>query len=106
MGIGGALWEELPYDEAGQPRAHTFKEYLTPRAPDLPRFRLDHQETPSPFTLLGTKGAGESGVGGALGAIANAVNDALSPLGVKARKLPYSGPNILNLIRRAESANR
>ncbi|GAA4910495.1 xanthine dehydrogenase molybdenum binding subunit apoprotein [Actinomycetospora succinea] len=98
QGIGGALWEEVPYDEDGAPAAETFKHYLTPRAPDLPSFRLEHQHTPSPFTLLGTKGAGESGVGGAMAALLNAVNDGLRPLGVHAHRVPLTPPVVLDAI--------
>ena len=100
QGIGGALWEDLPYDAtAGHPSAQTFKHYLTPRAPDLPSLRLRHQHTPSPFTLLGTKGVlGESGVGGAMAAITNGVNDALVPLGVRIHRLPLNPPNVLAAI--------
>jgi carbon-monoxide dehydrogenase large subunit len=76
----------------------TFKHYLTPRAPDVPMIRLGNQQTPSPFTLLGTKGAGESGVGGAMAAVTNAVNDALAPLGVTAHTLPLNPPNVLAAI--------
>jgi aerobic carbon-monoxide dehydrogenase large subunit len=99
QGIGGALWEDLPYDATtGHPSAQTFKHYLTPRAPDLPSLRLRHQHTPSPFTLLGTKGVGESGVGGAMAAITNGVNDALVPLGVRIHRLPLNPPNVLAAI--------
>jgi carbon-monoxide dehydrogenase large subunit len=98
QGIGGALWEHQPYDDAGKPIAQTLKHYLIPRAPDLPTLRLAHQHTPSPFTLLGTKGAGESGVGGAMAAIANAVNDALVPLGVLVHQLPLNPPTVLAAI--------
>lgn len=95
QGIGGALWEDLPYDDGGHPRASTFKHYLTPRAPDLPTFRHGHQCTPSPFTVLGTKGVGESGVGGAMAAMTNGVNDALRPLGVRVHRLPLNPPTVL-----------
>ncbi|SFK73900.1 xanthine dehydrogenase family protein molybdopterin-binding subunit [Geodermatophilus ruber] len=98
MGIGGALWEHQPYTTDGQPVATQFKHYLTPRAGDLPAIRLDSQHTPSPFTLLGTKGAGESGVGGGLAACVNAVNDALAPLGATAHHLPLNPPNVLAAI--------
>jgi aerobic carbon-monoxide dehydrogenase large subunit len=98
QGIGGALWEHQPYDDRGTPLARTLKQYLLPRAPDLPSLRLAHQHTPSPFTLLGTKGAGESGVGGAMAAIANAVNDALVPTGVSIHQLPLNPPTILAAI--------
>jgi carbon-monoxide dehydrogenase large subunit len=98
MGIGGALWEELVYDERGQPRSPSFKEYMLPRAPDLPTIRAGHQVTPSPFTTLGTKGAGESGVGGGVASIANAVNDALAPLGVAVNDMPLTAPKLVRAI--------
>jgi aerobic carbon-monoxide dehydrogenase large subunit len=98
MGIGGALFEESPYSPEGQPLANHFKSYLMPRATDMPNFKIDHQETPSPYSLLGVKGAGESGVGGAIASIANAVNDALRPLGVKIHQMPLNPPNVLKAI--------
>ncbi|SFF94377.1 xanthine dehydrogenase family protein molybdopterin-binding subunit [Blastococcus tunisiensis] len=98
MGIGGALWEHQPYSADGQPTATQFKHYLSPRAGDLPTINLASQHTPSPFTLLGTKGAGESGVGGGLAACTNAVNDALAPLGGQAHHLPLNAPNVLAAI--------
>jgi carbon-monoxide dehydrogenase large subunit len=98
QGIGGALWEETPYDEQGSPTATTLKHYLLPRANDLPTIHVEHQQTPSPYTLLGTKGAGESGVGGAMAAIVNAVNDALIPFDVRVHQLPLSPPTILAAI--------
>ncbi|NMH97486.1 xanthine dehydrogenase family protein molybdopterin-binding subunit [Pseudonocardia acidicola] len=101
MGIGGALWEELPYGPDGRLRARTFKQYLMPRAPDLPWIRTGHEVTPSPFALLGMKGSGESGTAGAVASVANAVNDALSPLGVSVHRMPLSAPRILAAIRKA-----
>jgi carbon-monoxide dehydrogenase large subunit len=98
MGIGGALWENLPYDEDGNPLAGQFKHYLTPRASDLPDLKLASQYTPSPFTLLGTKGAGESGLGGAMASVTNAVNDALLPSGVRSHRLPHNAVNVLDAI--------
>jgi aerobic carbon-monoxide dehydrogenase large subunit len=99
MGIGGALWEHVRYDDEGRLSTATFKQYLMPRAPDLPSFRLGSQVTPSPFTSLGTKGAGESGVGGTLAAVANAVNDALAPRGVRIHEMPLSPIRILAALR-------
>lgn len=95
MGIGGALWEELGYGTDGRLVPRTFKHYLPPRAPDLPTFRLGTQVTPSPFTVLGTKGAGESGVSGAVASVANAVNDALAPLGIVVHELPLKPARLL-----------
>ncbi len=102
MGLGGALSEHLVYDEAGHLLSKGFKSYLVPRAGDLPSFRFAHQITPSPFTSLGTKGAGEAGVGGASAALTNAVNDALAPLGVLITELPLSPPRILAAITQAK----
>lgn len=99
MGFGIALGERLVYDAAGHLLSDRFKTYLLPRALDLPPVSVVHLETPSPFTLLGAKGAGETGVGGAQAAIVNAVDDALAPLGATVRRLPLSPPEILDLLR-------
>ncbi len=99
MGLGAALWEELPYDAEGRPQARHLKTYLTPRANDLPDLVVGRQVTPSPFTTLGTKGAGETGVGGAMAAACSAVNDALRPLGARLERFPLNGPHLLRAIR-------
>jgi aerobic carbon-monoxide dehydrogenase large subunit len=101
MGVGAALSEELVYDAEGHLLTDRFKTYLMQRAGDLPSFEMEHQVTPSPFTLLGAKGAGEAGVGGSQAAVANAVNDALAPLGVTLRQMPLKPPNVLRAIREA-----
>jgi carbon-monoxide dehydrogenase large subunit len=103
MGVGAALMEDLVYGDDGTLRTDRLKSYLMPRALDLPSLEVEHQVTPSPFTLLGTKGAGEAGVGGAQAAVANAVEDALAPFGVTVTRLPLSAPTVLQLIRRAAS---
>lgn len=103
MGIGAALSEELIHDEDGTLLTDRFKNYLMPRAGDIPEIEMAHTITPSPFSVLGTKGAGEGGVGGAQAAIANAVDDALAPLGVTVRKMPLSPPNVLQMIKEAAS---
>jgi aerobic carbon-monoxide dehydrogenase large subunit len=95
MGIGGALWEELPYDAGGRPLATHWKSYTTPRASDLPAWECGRQVTPSPYTTLGTKGAGETGVGGAMASITNAVNDALAARGVRIHQLPFKPGRVL-----------
>jgi carbon-monoxide dehydrogenase large subunit len=104
MGIGGALFEELPYGPDGRLLATSFKEYLMPRAPDFPTLLTGSQVTPSPFTVLGTKGAGEGGVAGAVACITNGVNDALRPLGAQMRTWPLSGPKVLDAIMKARRA--
>jgi carbon-monoxide dehydrogenase large subunit len=99
MGIGAGLMEHSAYDpETGRLLADRFKTYLMPRASDLPSIEQVHQETPSPYTVLGTKGAGEAGVGGAQAAIANAVHNALAPLGVVVREMPLTPRNVLHAI--------
>lgn len=101
MGVGLALCEESGFDTTGTPTTSSFKEYLVPRANDLPDFVIGHHETPAPYTLLGAKGAGEAGVGGALAAVANAVDDALHRVpGVTAAvtTVPLSPPAVLALI--------
>jgi carbon-monoxide dehydrogenase large subunit len=103
MGIGGALWEESVYGADGRLRSDTLKRYLLPRSTDLPFIETVTRETPSPFSMFGMKGAGESGVGGALAAVANAVNDALLPLGVHVHHMPLSAPRLLSAIKGARS---
>ncbi|MFE3280574.1 xanthine dehydrogenase family protein molybdopterin-binding subunit [Nocardia sp. NPDC059239] len=90
MGLGEALMEAVPYDMAGNSLADSFKTYLLPRAIEIPPFNLAHQVTPSPFSFMGVKGAGESGIGCSVVALLNAVNDALSPYGVQVNELPIT----------------
>jgi 2-furoyl-CoA dehydrogenase large subunit len=87
-GIAAALFEEFIYDEIGQLLSTSFMDYLKPTAADLPDIEGDRLETPSPLTLLGTKGVGEGGAVVAPAAIASAVEDALAPLGIHIAALP------------------
>ena len=103
QGIGTALFEEMPYDSAGQPQAPTLADYLLPGATDVPDIRLLHMETPSPYTNMGQKGVGEGGAIGPGGALANAVNDALAPLGVEICELPMTPRRIIAAIRETQS---
>lgn len=80
QGIGTALYEEMPYDEQGQPKATTFLDYIMPGATEVPNIKIEHQETLSPFTELGIKGMGEGGAIAPPAAIANAITDALLPM--------------------------
>jgi carbon-monoxide dehydrogenase large subunit len=98
MGIGGALMEHVVFEDDGQLQTDRLKRYLMPRAGDLPEIEIEHMVTPSPFTLLGAKGAGEAGVGGAASALLNAVDDALAPLGVELKELPLTPPRVLRAI--------
>jgi CO/xanthine dehydrogenase Mo-binding subunit len=101
-GFGGALYEELPYDENGQPLATSFKDYFLPTVLEMPELTLDHLITPNPFTPGGFKGAGETGTVGPPAVLANAVEDALRPLGVKVRKVPLSPSYVWSLIQDAK----
>ena len=94
-GIGNALYEESPYDEQGQPLAATLADYLVPGATTMPDVRIAHMETPSPFSEFGMKGTGESGAIGPPAAIANAINDALRPLGAEIMETPMTPRRIL-----------
>ncbi|MCA6100545.1 xanthine dehydrogenase family protein molybdopterin-binding subunit [Bradyrhizobium australafricanum] len=100
MGIGAALWEELLHDADGRTRTNRFKSYVLPRATDLPNFRVGHRCTPSPFNPLGVKGAGESGFGGAMAVIANAVADALGNRGRHLNRMPCKPDVIVELLAR------
>jgi aerobic carbon-monoxide dehydrogenase large subunit len=88
QGIGEALGERLVYDDSGQLLTGSLMDYALPAAADLPSFTLGHLETPSPLTPGGHKGMGEGGTIGAPAAIANAVADAVRPLGVAVTSLP------------------
>jgi carbon-monoxide dehydrogenase large subunit len=90
QGIGTALYEEMRYSEEGQPLASTLADYLLPGATEVPAIRIEHMETPAPYTEFGQKGIGESGAIGSTAAVANAVNDALRGLGVEINTLPIS----------------
>lgn len=90
QGIGTALFEEMRYDGAGQPLASTLADYHLPVAADIPPIRIIHMATPSPLSRFGQKGIGESGAIGPPAAIANAVNDALRPLGARVASLPMT----------------
>jgi CO/xanthine dehydrogenase Mo-binding subunit len=101
QGLGGALLEELVYDEAGQLLTTTFMDYLLPTVMEMPDVTIARilEETPTPLNPLGVKGAGEGGSSGCGAAIANAVADALAPLGVSITALPLSPERLLRLVR-------
>lgn len=102
-GIGGAMYEELSYDENGVLLNSTFKDYFVPTVMEIPEYILDHVVSPTPFTPGGFKGAGETGTVGPPPCLSNAVEDALAPLGIKFRRMPLSPINIWQEIRRARS---
>jgi carbon-monoxide dehydrogenase large subunit len=101
QGIGAALYEELRYDDEGQPLFGTFMDYVLPTAAEIPRIRLGHQETPSPIIPGGTKGVGEAGVIGSPAAVVAAIEDALRPFGAKITETPVTPARIVELAARA-----
>jgi CO/xanthine dehydrogenase Mo-binding subunit len=103
-GIGGALYEELRYDENGQLLNKSFMDYFVPTVMEIPDCTLDHLVSPSPFTPGGFKGAGETGTIGPPACLANAVEDALRPLGAKIRTLPLSPDFLWRSIQEARDA--
>jgi carbon-monoxide dehydrogenase large subunit len=98
QGIGTALYEEMPFDTAGQPLASTFAEYLLPGPTEVPSPRLDHMESLSPYTEFGVKGIGEGGAIAPPAAIANAVNDALKSLAAEVSQTPITPRRVLEAI--------
>jgi 2-furoyl-CoA dehydrogenase large subunit len=105
-GLGGALYEELLYDENGQCLTATFMDYLVPTASEAPRIDIGHVVSPSPLTPLGSKGLGESSSMTVPAVIASAVSDALSPLGIRITELPMTPDRLWRLIQRARAGQR
>jgi carbon-monoxide dehydrogenase large subunit len=100
-GIGNALFERLIYSDDGQPLTTTFAEYLLPTAPEVPPVGVIHVESPTPINPLGVKGAGEGGTIPALAAVVAAVEDALSPYGVRIDEVPITPGRIVQLVSEA-----
>jgi carbon-monoxide dehydrogenase large subunit len=102
QGIGGALLENMAYDDDGNPLTSTFVDYLLPTATEVPAIEFGHIEIPGPG-VGGYKGVGEGGAIGSTPAVINAINDALAPLGVSLTRLPASPAAILALIEDAQT---
>jgi carbon-monoxide dehydrogenase large subunit len=98
QGIGTALYEAMRYSPEGQPLASTLADYILPGATEVPAIRIEHMETPAPYTEFGQKGIGESGAIGSTAAVANAVNDALRSLGAEVHELPITPRVILEAL--------
>ncbi len=94
QGIAQALFEEVTYDDHGQPTTTTLIDYLVPSAADLPDFEMGRVVTLTPVNSLGAKGIGESGAVGAPPAVVNAVVDALSAFGVRHLDMPLTPEKI------------
>ena len=98
QGVGGALYERIVYDADGQPLTTTFMDFLLPTAMEVPSIEIVHTETPSPLNPLGVKGVGEAGAIPGPALIAEAVDDALAPFGVRVREMPLSPDRLRELI--------
>jgi carbon-monoxide dehydrogenase large subunit len=99
QGIAQALYEEIRYDETGNPITGNLTTYLMPSAAELPTYELAHTETPTPLNPLGAKGIGESATIGSTPAVQSALIDALSHLGVRHIDLPLSPERVWRAIR-------
>jgi aerobic carbon-monoxide dehydrogenase large subunit len=104
QGIGTALYEEIPYDEAGQPLAGTLADYLLPGAAELPPIKIGHLHTPAAATEYGMKGMGEGGAVAPPAAIANAVRDALAGIGAEVNETPITPRRVLAALQKAREA--
>jgi carbon-monoxide dehydrogenase large subunit len=97
QGIGGVLYENMVYDEQGNPLTSTFLDYLVPTAAEVPLMECEHIETPSPLPG-GHKGMGEGGAIGSPAAVMNAIGDALAPFGVRPTRQPLGPSELLALL--------
>jgi carbon-monoxide dehydrogenase large subunit len=98
QGLGAALLEEVVYDAEGQLLTASLVDYLVPSAAEIPDLDLVHLPVVAPHTLGGFRGMGEGGTIGAPAAIANAVSDALAPLGVTITELPVTPERLFRLL--------
>jgi CO/xanthine dehydrogenase Mo-binding subunit len=101
QGLGEAFHEQMLYGDDGQPLTGSLLDYAVPRAHHMPPLILGETVTPNPFHPLGVKGVGEAGCNGAPPAVANAVMDALAPLGIDHIDMPYTAPKLWEVIQAA-----
>lgn len=101
QGIGQAIMEHTVFDDEGQLLTATFMDYGMPRADDLPMIEFRNEVVPSTANILGMKGCGEAGTVGALGAVANAVQDALWPLGIEQVDMPFTPLRVWEMLQNA-----
>jgi carbon-monoxide dehydrogenase large subunit len=106
QGIAQALYEEIRYDEAGNPVTSTLTTYAMPSAVEFPHFETARTETPTPVNPLGAKGIGESATIGSTPAVQNAVIDALSPWGVRHLDLPLTSERVWDALHAARAGKR
>jgi carbon-monoxide dehydrogenase large subunit len=106
QGIGAALYEEVIHDERGQITTGSLVDYLVPSACEIPPMQVVHLESESPTTLGGFRGMGEGGTIGAPAAVANAIADALAPLGIEINELPATPERLFRLIEAARARRK
>jgi carbon-monoxide dehydrogenase large subunit len=102
QGVSQALWEQAVYGDDGQLLSGTMMDYALPKASRLPHLELDQTVTPTDVNPLGVKGVGEAGTIASTAAVANAVIDALSPLGIRHLDMPYTAPKVWRAIQDAK----
>ena len=102
QGIGTALYEESPYDKAGEPLATTFGDYMMPCAPEIPRIEIRHFVSPAHNTQHGVKGMGEGGAIAPPAAIANALSDAFRSIGARFTETPMTPRRVSEAVARAK----
>jgi carbon-monoxide dehydrogenase large subunit len=105
-GIGNALLEWMQYDDNAQPLTTSFADYMLPMATDVPTCAIAHVETVNPLNPLGVKGAGEGGTIPAPAAIVSAIEDALTPFGVRFAETPLTPERIVATLRSAGAYDR
>ena len=103
-GIGNAMFEQMVYDDAGNPMTTNYGDYLLPLASEMPEIHVAHIETPSPANPMGLKGAGEGGTIPAIGAMINAIEDALTPFDAYVAQYPVTPEYVLDLVDTAKIA--
>ena len=106
QGVGGSFYERIVYDDSGQPLTTTFMDFLMPTALEIPEIEIGHIETPSPLNALGIKGVGEAGAIPVPALVAEAIDDALAPLGVRVREMPLDPDRLRRLIEQARGSAR
>jgi aerobic carbon-monoxide dehydrogenase large subunit len=105
-GIGNALFERMEYDERGQPLTVNYGEYLLPAATEMPPIEIVHLESPSPLNPIGVKGAGEGGTIPAAACVIAAIEDALSPFGIRIPQHPVSPAMVLAMLAKSKDGRR
>ncbi len=102
-GVSQALYEEIRYDDEGNPLTGNFMDYGIPSAAEFPSFEAHSTETPTPLNPLGAKGIGEASTIGSTPAVQNAVIDAVAHLGVRHIDMPCTSERVWRTIRDAEA---